>query len=88
MMLSFKKFIGPEIVVVATLLLLIGLVGMMWTDRHRHDHFFQDMRAFAKKGGRNTATQGKELCERLNVIEESLNKTTKDCDAIYTTGGK
>ena len=72
------------------MLLIVG--ASVWNEiREDHDHhaFFEDVRAFMNKGGRNTAAHGYELCNRINDLQEVQSElngydfVSLNCEEIY-----
>lgn len=77
-----KNFI---ILLIVSLILILS-VHNAWEDTnqtHSHDAFFNDVHEFMSRGGRNTAAMGKELCERVNVLESNYGLTETDCKEVY-----
>jgi len=52
-------------------------------DKITDNEFKQQTEIFISKGARNTAIQGKQLCNRLNRLESLHNIKQTDCDKHY-----
>jgi hypothetical protein len=91
-----KKYLNTTLVVVILVMVILNawkdgdemhsrhkffdeVRGFMQSEKERVD----DLLAFKNKGGRNTAVQGKALCERVNRLEQMLGETPSDCAALY-----
>ncbi len=77
---------SQKIMFVMMFFVLFVTVYGIWDEETRdeaetdqQDRFYGDVRQFMGAGGRNTAIQGHELCERITRIERS----DVDCDEIY-----
>lgn len=73
-----------DYVKLAMLFTIFGaIIWIQLHNTHDHEDFFYDVRGFIEKGGRNTAQQGKALCERLNVLETMNGIEPTYCEGIY-----
>ena len=45
--------------------------------------FKEEMTEFMNRGSRNTAVMGKDICERVNVLESKSDIKNTDCKEVY-----
>ena len=76
--------IRDKVVPVIIFVLLAFMVFNALHTRYVHKEFFSDVRAFMSQGGRNTASHGFDLCERVAELERLNNiKPSTSCNRIY-----
>ena len=80
---------GEVIRYIMTVLIVMILTLVAWnafqddSEMHEHHEFFDDVRAFMSRGGRNNEQQGYNLCKRTNALERQAGKPEQDCETIY-----
>ena len=80
------NFIKENALIAVAFIILLFSILNAFNDTHEmdeHYEFFQEMRAFKEAGGRNTASQGQALCERINHLETLQGVETSNCAIIY-----
>jgi len=52
---------------------------------YHQEAFFDDVRSFMDRGGRNTSEHGKKECKRLNIISIVIGRDdlVRDCESFY-----
>lgn len=67
---------------IAIMIIIAASVDII-EDKIADNEFRAKAKTFINKGGRNTSTQGKQLCERINALESLHNAPQTDCDKLY-----
>ena len=72
-----------NIIFLIALMVIIAVTVDRIEDKVSDIIFKEETKTFMKKGGRNTAIMGLELCERVNGLEARIGIEPTNCIEIY-----
>ena len=71
------------VALLVAIIVIASFVHTSITITREQEKFFQEVKEFMKKGGRNTADMGYNLCKLQNEIRVTHNMPRIDCRSIY-----
>ena len=72
-----------NVIFLIILMILIAVVVDRVEDKVSNIVFKEETENFMKKGGRNTADMGVDLCRRINILEIKQGIESTNCAEIY-----
>ena len=73
-----------NIILMICIATIVAIVVDKVEDKFAAINFMEETQKFMGAGGRNTAKNGTDICERTNVLESFHSIEPSDCEAIYS----